>query len=374
MAEFIYEKPFPLKAMGRFNHEAAAVDPRTGIVYLTEDRGDSLFYRFIPKVSGQLHKGGQLQALVIKNKPSYDTRNWETPAMKHQEWHDTEWINLTNPESPEDDLRLRGYKEGAALFARGEGVHWGDQELYFRCTNGGEKQLGQVMRYSPSINESENSSIIIKNLSVNIIALVNFLEYALKNKSNSKIFYACSSHIYNETHTKIQNENTKPQFNSNYALTKYLAKEICAFYRKKKIFCSVGIMYSHASKLSKKKFLIKDIFSQIKNNKKEISVMNKKAKIDLLSVTDVVNAIYEIMNLNYSDEFIISSNKIVQVKDVINEILKIKNIKSIKIKDLKKNNKNSNLTILRGNNNKLIKATKWSPKKNLKTLVNEHLI
>ena len=235
-------------------------------------------------------------------------------------------------------------------------------------------KIYHLASYSPSINESENSSIIIKNLSVNIIALVNFLEYALKNKSNSKIFYACSSHIYNETLTKIQNENTKPQFNSNYALTKYLAKEICAFYRKKKIFCSVGIMYSHASKLSKKKFLIKDIFSQIKNNKKEISVMNKKAKIDLLSVTDVVNAIYEIMNLNYSDEFIISSNKIVQVKDVINEILKIKNIKSIKIKDLKKNNKNSNLTILRGNNNKLIKATKWSPKKNLKTLVNEYLI
>ena len=40
--------PIPLKAMGRFNHEAVAVDPKTGIVYQTEDRGDSLMYRFIP--------------------------------------------------------------------------------------------------------------------------------------------------------------------------------------------------------------------------------------------------------------------------------------------------------------------------------------
>lgn len=102
--------------------------------------------------------------------------------------------------------------------------------------------------------------------------------------------------------------------------------------------------------------------------------MNKEAKIDLLSVTDVVDAIYEIMNLNYSDEFIISSKKLVQVKDIINEILKFKNIKSIKIKDLKKSNKNSNLTILRGNNNKLIKATKWRPKKNLRALVAEFLM
>ena len=41
-----------LKAMGRFNHEAVATDPRTGIVYQTEDRGDSLIYRFIPENAG----------------------------------------------------------------------------------------------------------------------------------------------------------------------------------------------------------------------------------------------------------------------------------------------------------------------------------
>ena len=46
--------PVPLKAMGRFRHEAAAVDPVTGIVYLTEDRDDGLFYRFIPDHPGEL--------------------------------------------------------------------------------------------------------------------------------------------------------------------------------------------------------------------------------------------------------------------------------------------------------------------------------
>ncbi len=39
----------PLEAMGRFLHEAAAVDPQTGIVYLTEDQGPrDRFYRFVP--------------------------------------------------------------------------------------------------------------------------------------------------------------------------------------------------------------------------------------------------------------------------------------------------------------------------------------
>lgn len=140
----------PLKALGRFNHEAAAVDPRTGIVYLTEDRGDSLFYRFIPNVFGNLSAGGQLQALLIKNAPRFDSRNWQSANMDLFDWLETEWIDINNPESPNDDLRLQGYKKGAALFARGEGIHWGDNELYFCCTNGGAKELGQIMRYQPS--------------------------------------------------------------------------------------------------------------------------------------------------------------------------------------------------------------------------------
>ena len=145
----------PLKAMGRFNHEAAVVDPRTGIVYLTEDRGDSLFYRFIPNEYGKLEKGGQLQAMVVKGLPKFDSRNWDTPDMPLSQWFDVEWIDLDNPEAPEDDLRKRGYKQGAALFARGEGIHWGDNELYFCCTNGGKKELGQIMRYQPSAHEGK---------------------------------------------------------------------------------------------------------------------------------------------------------------------------------------------------------------------------
>ncbi len=142
-------KAEPLVAMGRFNHEAACVDPNTGIVYMTEDRKDSLFYRFIPKVQGELNKGGQLQALVVKDQPKFDTRNWHSPSFAVNQTLSTEWVDLDNPESPDDDLRVRGHDLGAAVFARGEGLWWGDDELYFTCTSGGAKKLGQVMRYVP---------------------------------------------------------------------------------------------------------------------------------------------------------------------------------------------------------------------------------
>ena len=145
----------PLKAMGRFNHEAAAVDPKTGIVYMTEDRGDSLFYRFIPNVPGKLELGGQLQAMAVQYIDKFDSRNWQQLDMPLNKWYQVKWINLDEPESPNDDLRLRGYDLGCAVFARGEGIHWADNELFFCCTNGGKKQLGQIMRYQPSADEGK---------------------------------------------------------------------------------------------------------------------------------------------------------------------------------------------------------------------------
>jgi hypothetical protein len=143
--------PVPLTAMGRFNHEAAAVDPRTGIVYLTEDRDDSLFYRFLPNRRGALAHGGRLQALAFRDRDlGADSRNWSGISFPVQEWRASEWIDLDEVEAREDDLRIRGHAKGAVLFARGEGIHFGDGELYFCCTNGGAAKLSQIIRYRPS--------------------------------------------------------------------------------------------------------------------------------------------------------------------------------------------------------------------------------
>lgn len=143
----------PIKGMGRFNHEAICVDPRTGIVYETEDRGDGLIYRFIPTVKGKLLEGGRLQILCIKDQPKFETRNWKSPEMKLNKSYKVEWIDIDDVESPEDDLRYRGYENGAARFARGEGMWFGEEELYFACTNGGPGKLGQVFKYTPSPHE-----------------------------------------------------------------------------------------------------------------------------------------------------------------------------------------------------------------------------
>jgi secreted PhoX family phosphatase len=156
MGTTTFAEPVPLKAMGRFNHEAVCVDPRTGIVYLTEDRPDGLIYRFIPNTPGKLRDGGKLQALALLDAQSFDTRNWEalaTPKLPANEPKKATWIDLENVEAPDDDLRLAGFSKGAARFARGEGMWFGRNELYLACTNGGHIAKGQIFRYTPSPNE-----------------------------------------------------------------------------------------------------------------------------------------------------------------------------------------------------------------------------
>lgn len=147
--------PEPLIAMGRFNHEAIAVDPNTGIVYETEDRGDGLFYRFIPNQKGNLRAGGQLQALSI---PGIKTTKTGIPVGKT---YPVEWINIDNPDPDTDTVRVEGFAKGATQFTRGEGAWYGNNEIYFCCTDGGAARLGQVWRYQPGRNPRDGGTIAL---------------------------------------------------------------------------------------------------------------------------------------------------------------------------------------------------------------------
>ena len=117
----------------RFRHEAIAVDSETSIVYLTEDTGDGLIYRFVPKEPGNLD-AGKLQALGIRDQPTAVTAV-DFPIQKPVA---VDWIDLEGIDSPKNDLRIRGRQKGAAVFARGEGMWYGRDAIYFVCTSGGK--------------------------------------------------------------------------------------------------------------------------------------------------------------------------------------------------------------------------------------------
>lgn len=143
-------KPEALIAMGRMSHEAVAVHAQTWITYQTEDRGDSLFYRFLPIERGNLARGGRLQALALRGRRQFDTRNYTEQVMRPGELYPVEWVEIEEPESPGDNLRAQGFSKGAARFSRGEGAWAAPEAIWFVATDGGRARKGQIFRYFPS--------------------------------------------------------------------------------------------------------------------------------------------------------------------------------------------------------------------------------
>lgn len=156
------QTPVPLKALGRFRHEAVACDESTGILYLTEDRGDGLLYRFVPETKGSLTKGS-LEALALTDRTAPDIRNYDgsRPQMRIGEPYQIRWIPLKDIHSPDDSLRFQGHKAGAKLFARGEGITILGKHIYVCCTDGGNRRQGQIFRITPG-SDSDSLELFLQ--------------------------------------------------------------------------------------------------------------------------------------------------------------------------------------------------------------------
>ena len=135
----------PLKAMGRFRHEGVAIDPITNIAYQTEDRDEGLIYKFIPNTKEKYIMGGKLQTLSIKNGLN-DTRNWNKKNYNKNIKYKIEWLDIEDIENKDDKLRYNMADKGAAIFARPEGIWFSNNIVYFTCTSGGAKKIGQIWK------------------------------------------------------------------------------------------------------------------------------------------------------------------------------------------------------------------------------------
>ncbi|MFT7564972.1 MAG: secreted PhoX family phosphatase, partial [Bacteroidia bacterium] len=126
-------EPEPIWDMGQFWHEAATVDPLTGIVYMTEDRSPHAgFYRYIPDVPGDLKAGGSLQMLGVEGVPELIEGIPLFRPMK------TKWVDIPEPRNGHrpnshdgKGVVTQGLDAGASAFRALEGCIWTDGEIYF---------------------------------------------------------------------------------------------------------------------------------------------------------------------------------------------------------------------------------------------------
>ena len=120
------QTPVAQEGLGWFSHEAAAVDPATSIVYLTEDQRDSGLYRFIPSV-GQNLSAGVLEVMV------------ENAAGV------ISWANIPDPRGRPTETRYQ--VPNMKVFNRGEGAFFAGGRLVFAETG-----TNRVWQYTPADN------------------------------------------------------------------------------------------------------------------------------------------------------------------------------------------------------------------------------
>lgn len=133
----------PLAGLGRFTHEAAAVDERTGIVYLTEDERRAGLYRFVPEgapADGRALRGpGRLQMLALDSRPP------RAGAWRQGVSLPVGWVDIEDPGGiGRDSVFRQGSSRGGMRFHRLEGCCCDAGHLYFVSTDGGLAGKGQV--------------------------------------------------------------------------------------------------------------------------------------------------------------------------------------------------------------------------------------
>lgn len=185
--------PRPLEAMGRFEHEAIAVDKK-GVVYLTEDFNPCGFYRFVPRKNKRLAEGGTLQMLTITGKPDHDTRSGQQVGARLV----VTWVTIDNPDPVEADVDpsavfKQGKAKGGATFNRLEGCCADrDGKIYFTSTSGGNSKGGQIWRYERKDRNGGFLTLLFESPSKDIL----YMPDNICIRPKSELLFVCEDGDY----------------------------------------------------------------------------------------------------------------------------------------------------------------------------------
>jgi GDPmannose 4,6-dehydratase len=240
-----------------------------------------------------------------------------------------------------------------------------------------------AVHQSSSDRAIEEGELFQKSISTNISAFVHFLESIRLHSRQTKIFYAASSHVFGNTNSRMQDENTALAPDCIYGITKAAGLNSARYYRSAhKLFASAGILYNHESPRRASKYVSKKIVETAvaikRGEKSQLVLGNLDAMIDWGYAPDYMEAAWRILQSDRAEDFIISSGELHSVNDFVSAVFDYLGLDSeayvtVNPELITKSRKKT----LFGNNNKLITETGWSTSVNflqlVKTLVDAEL-
>lgn len=163
--------PVPIKALGRFQHEAVAIDPGRSQVYLTEDAKDpnGLIYRYTPPALSRPLRAGSLRRLgatagTLAALRALDDRGRAVPDLAVADAVGTtyrvEWVPVPDRDAEKTSTRAQfahARAKGGEAITRSrklEGAWWSAGGAYFVASYGtaadGGRHSGQVWFLDPA--------------------------------------------------------------------------------------------------------------------------------------------------------------------------------------------------------------------------------
>jgi len=157
--------PQPIKALGRFEHEAAAVDPRTGEIYLTEDASgpSGLLYRWQPPsgfrpgrgaLRGLRPTGGVLAAMKATDGAGKHVADLSRASVGTT--YGVEWVPVPDRDGRNTPTRRQLGNGDVTRSRKLEGAWWAGAGAYVVASysrasdqGGAEAHDGQVWFYDP---------------------------------------------------------------------------------------------------------------------------------------------------------------------------------------------------------------------------------
>ena len=211
------------------------------------------------------------------------------------------------------------------------------------------------------------------------IGVLNLLESVRLTNLNCKIYQASSSEMFGNTIDSdgFQRETTQMNPVSPYGCAKVFAYNICKNYRNSyNMFISNGILFNHESPRRGTNFVTNKVCKEAVKIKYGLS---KKLKLGNLNSTrdwghakDYVRAMWEILQLEYSDDFVCSTGISHSVKDLCEYVFKKLNLNWEEyILEDEKFLRPEELNNLKGDCSKLKNATNWQPEYTFETMIDE---
>jgi len=154
----------------------------------------------------------------------------------------------------------------------------------------------------------------------------NILNWQIRN-SHSKSVIALSSHMFSGIKGKhLVNENCLPSPVTDYGQAKTESFALIKNYRESfGVNSSAAILFNHTSILGRKDFIYPILANQISevvlNKRRDISIRNFEAKLDISDAREICEATYEIPQYSPPGDFVLGSGQAEKIGTIVSKVL-----------------------------------------------------